>query len=184
MSKSALMWNPVSPLEGNEQRACQRVGISARIRSPEEVVIHHIHQGKTTPGQSNNGNGSMPLETDVVSPVFCIAPREWLVVSKSESTVREMTSDLENVSDFPCYQTDFSDRYSVIELSGAGVMTTLARGTGIDLEGQCEEVGHYVQTRLFDRPVIIHKVSANGDFDIYVDRSLAVQLMIWLFDDE
>ncbi len=196
MSKAALIWNPVSPFEGREQRGCNLTRMSARVRSPGEMMIHHVHQGKIAKeAEYNEKNCSTEVAAIVKSvhagektsadtdfPVFCISPRECLMVSKSVHSLQEKVSRLNDVSDFPYYTTDLSDRYAVIKLSGPGVASALARGTAVDLEGLCRDVGSYVQTRLFNRAVIIHRVSMVGDFDIYVDRSLSVQLMIWLFD--
>ena len=196
MSKSALTWKPISPFESNGPGECQGTRLSARIRAPEEVIIHHLHQGKRVQGEANpKGVETDALEFDVIgankslsadtsSPVFCIAPQEWLLVSRIERVVCEKIISFDKASDAPCYSTNVSDRYSIIELSGSAMPATLARGSGVDLEGQCHAVGQYVQTRLFDRPVIIHKVSVDGGFDIYVDRSLSVQLWQWLFDTD
>lgn len=108
--------------------------------------------------------------------VFWCAPGEWLIVSASlsaEDLCGILGGSPESVN---CAATDAGSGLTCIRIAGDGALARLAGGCSAPLEDTIE--GHYLLTRLFGLPALIHKVDDSTAFDLYIDRSTSS----WLWD--
>ena len=162
----------------------EREGI--RLSVEPETQIVHIQRLASQPSQhlSLVGEDALPERVesmlDLQSPLFFLSPSRWLCVNRAV--------ELPDTGSSRIYDgwviTDLSSRYRVLGLSGSNANTLLMTGTSVNLERECCDPGQYVQTRLFDSPVIIYCVGSDDNgaavpspvYRIYVDRSLVEQL--------
>ena len=114
--------------------------------------------------------------------VFWLAQNEWLIASKDIDAVEWCEKLAEIVSDKTQAINDLSDSLISIDVSGENSQVLLAEGCGIDLHAEKFSTGRYASTRFLDSSVIIHRISEEPGFRLYVDRSVALHLWHWLAD--
>ena len=115
-----------------------------------------------------------------------LGPDEWLVVAddggeKLKGSLREALTGVDAAV------TDVSDARAVIRLTGAGAREVLAKGCTLDLHRRVFGPGQVAQTTLAKADVILFQsvdddASGEPSFDIYVGRSFAEYLWLWLED--
>ena len=76
----------------------------------------------------------------------------------------------------------WSEIITSIRLSGSAANRLLARGCNQDFHPSKFSVGRFCHTEIARIPVIIFQRDDRNDFDIYVDRSLAMDAWLWLRD--
>jgi sarcosine oxidase subunit gamma len=105
---------------------------------------------------------------------------EWLISSSSRPALdRELAGTLQEF-----HSTVFGAKsaWVILELSGNNVRDLLARGCDLDLHPKQFPPGRFAQTNIVNVPVwLYHQISAEK-IDLYVDRSLAMDLWLWLRD--
>ena len=109
-----------------------------------------------------------------------IGKDEWLISSANRQALdRELAATLQNT-----HSTVFDVRsaWVILELSGNNVRSLLARGCEQDLHRAKFPPGRFIRANVIGIPVFLyHQVEANK-IDLYVDRSLAMDLWLWLRD--
>jgi sarcosine oxidase subunit gamma len=115
-----------------------------------------------------------------------MSPDEWLIVTPGngpgmESTLRQAFGD-QHVS-----LADVGDNYTVVEVSGAKARDVLAKGCPLDLHPREWPAGKVGGSLVSKANVVIHRSDdgddeANPRFDLYVRRSFAEYLWLWLED--
>ncbi|MGH9648088.1 MAG: sarcosine oxidase subunit gamma [Bryobacteraceae bacterium] len=112
--------------------------------------------------------------------VFWLGPDEWLVVGspgREETLVKELRESLagQHVS-----IVDVSEARTVIVVTGRRAQDALQKGTPIDLHPRVFQAGHCAQTGLSKANVILHRLSDEPRFEVYVTISFADYLWNWL----
>jgi len=116
--------------------------------------------------------------------VLSLGPDEWLlVVDDADGTVAEqlVIALRTGLTGAGTAVTDVSDSYAVIGVEGVNVRDLLAKGCPLDLYPTKFHVGEAAQTLIGRADVILHQIDDKG-FDLYVRRSFAEYLWLWLED--
>ena len=111
-----------------------------------------------------------PLQRAGTDPaVFWCAPGEWLIVGANvtDGSLRKVLGGLPDSVN--CVVTDSGCGLACIRMAGDGALPRLARGCSAPLEHTAG--GHYLLTRLFGMPALVHKVDDSPAFDLYIDRT-------------
>jgi sarcosine oxidase subunit gamma len=72
-----------------------------------------------------------------------------------------------------------SDSYGVFSLSGSEATDVLLHGCSMDLHDTCFPAGSCTRTGLAQTEMILHKISAAPEFEIYTDVSYANYIANW-----
>ena len=113
-----------------------------------------------------------------------LGPDEWLLVADhANGTVAErLVATLRAGMAGPGIAiVDVSDSYAVIGVNGANVRDLLAKGCPLDLHPAKFQPGQVAQTVIGRADVVLHQIDDMG-FEIYVRRSFAQYLWLWLED--
>jgi sarcosine oxidase subunit gamma len=115
-----------------------------------------------------------------------MSPDEWLIVTPgdgpgTEATLRQAFGG-QHVS-----VADVSDNYTVVEVSGANARDVLAKGCPLDLHPREWPAGQVGGSLVAKANVVLHRCddgsdAANARFELYVRRSFAEYLWLWLED--
>ena len=109
-----------------------------------------------------------------------LADNEWLIASTNRPALdRELAASLHS-SHARIFNADSA--WVRIRLSGSAANRLLARGCNQDFHPSKFSVGRFCHTEIARIPVIIFQRDDRNDFDIYVDRSLAMDAWLWLRD--
>lgn len=112
--------------------------------------------------------------------IFWQTPSEWLIIIAAT----ELLSWQKKLRQSECRHTwtidDVSDALVCIEIAGPASPVLLAEACGIDLHPQHFATGRYTGTSLFGLSVLLHRVSNEPRFHLYIDSSLAWHLWQWL----
>jgi sarcosine oxidase subunit gamma len=111
-----------------------------------------------------------------------LGPDEWLVVAAPDAQ-----ADLEGRLSVALTGTggaviDVTDQRTVLELSGSAARDVLAAGCAIDLHPRAFAPGDCVQTLVGQVGVILAQRLETPAFSIFVRRSFADHLALWLLD--
>ena len=113
-----------------------------------------------------------------------LGPNEWLIVGPDPDGAggARLASRFQHALDgHHAAVTDVTESYSVIGVWGARARDLLQKGTGLDLHARSFQPGHVAQTALAHADVIIHQIGPLA-YDLYVRRSFAEYLWLWLED--
>ena len=147
-------------------------GTAERLDEMEEVI------GLAPPTQALQS-----VAKDSISLLW-LGPDEWLLVADhTNGTVAErlMATLRAGLAGPGIAIVDVSDSYAVIGLSGANACALLAKGCPLDLHPAKFPPGQVAQTVVGRADVIVHRIDESG-FELYVRRSFAQYLWLWLED--
>ena len=114
--------------------------------------------------------------------VLWLGPDEWLV-SGAAGREAGLAADLRAaLGETLCAVTDVTEAQTIIALGGARARAVLRKGCRIDLHPRAFRPGQCAQTALAKAQVLLHQTGDAPDYDIYVDRSFAEYLWLWLDD--
>lgn len=128
---------------------------------------------------------ALPLEARTAASkgdctVLWIGPNEWWATAPDRS---DMSARLSDALEGPGVAlTDIGESRTVIRISGPRARDTLAKGCTLDLHPRAFGAGRCSQTLLAKATVVIHQVSDEPVYDLYVLRSFAEYLWLWLED--
>jgi sarcosine oxidase subunit gamma len=115
-----------------------------------------------------------------------LGPDEWLVTCPAGEVARLQSSLREALADVHAAVTDLTDGRVAFRLAGPSARDVLAKGCPLDLHPRVLTVGSCAQSLLAKAAVLIHLVDDDQTrgpaFDVYVARSFAHYLWMWLED--
>lgn len=111
---------------------------------------------------------------------YRLAPNRWLVCYEKAHGLGERL--VRTSSGMAAAVNDVSDGYVSIHLSGKLAYDLLVRGCEQDLHRRAFGQGRFAATELAAIDVIIHATSEPDSYELIVDRSLAMDLWMWLKD--
>ena len=119
-----------------------------------------------------------------------LGPDEWWVVTpgpEPESGPGMATSLRATLADRHGAVTDVSDSRTCLRISGPRARDLLCKGIPFDLHPRAFPVGHCAQSHLAKTGVVVHLIAEGGSsegptFELYVLRSFAEYLWVWLED--
>ena len=126
----------------------------------------------------------MPNTTANVKNITALwlGPDEWLVVGAPEGE-DALAASLRAALDGQHYSvTDVTEGRTIIGLSGPHARDVLMKGCPIDIHPREFKAGDCAQSTLAKANIILHQVSDDPSYDIYVERSFASYLWDWLED--
>jgi sarcosine oxidase subunit gamma len=170
-----LPWS-LEPEESNpavnltELRFIEQIGV--RVRPPIPAYL----AGVPLPLQPNRVASMRTLRT------LWLGPDEWLVTSP-EGMAPDLLGRLTRaLAGRHAQVTDLSASRAVIEIAGLRARDLLQKGCGLDLHPRAFGPGHCAQTLFAKLPVIIDQTSAAPLYRLFVRRSAARWLALWLID--
>ena len=111
-----------------------------------------------------------------------LGPDEWLVTAPNGQEQELFKAFSGATAAHHAAITDVSDARTVLLLSGLNARDVLEKGCGLDLHPRVFQTGHCAQTRLARTGVLLHQISDEPAYEIYVGWSFAAYLWIWLED--
>jgi sarcosine oxidase subunit gamma len=115
-----------------------------------------------------------------------LGPDEWLVTCPAGEVTRLQSSLREALADIHAAITDVTDGRVALRVAGPSAREVLAKGTPLDLHPRAFPPGSCAQSLLTKAAVLIHLLEDDPErgpsFDVYVARSLAQYLWMWLED--
>ena len=124
------------------------------------------------------GKGKAGAKTRVEA--LWLGPDEWWVLGADPA---KLAAKLAKALDGqPAAVTDVSESRTRIRVAGPRARDLLAKGCPLDLHPRVFKTGACAQGQLAKAPVLIHQVDDAPAYDIYVLRSFAEYLWLWLED--
>jgi sarcosine oxidase subunit gamma len=115
-----------------------------------------------------------------------LGPDEWLVTCPAHDVPRLVGALREALADVHAAITDVTDGRVAFRLAGPSARDVLAKGCPLDLHPRAFPVGSCAQSLLAKATVLIHLLDDDPErapsFDVYVPRSFAHYLWMWLED--
>jgi sarcosine oxidase, subunit gamma len=111
-----------------------------------------------------------------------LGPDEWLLVDDPGSEDRIVAECGEALATFHSSIVDVSADRTVIEISGGRSRHLLAKGCSIDLHPRAFAAGKCAQTNFSRAQVIITQTNNVPTWRLFVRRSFASYLALWLMD--
>jgi sarcosine oxidase subunit gamma len=133
----------------------------------------------------------LPLAPNRVSAsaslaVLWLGPDEWLVVQHDatpEAEVRLAARLRDALGGRHASVVEVGEQYCCITVAGARARELIMKGCPLDLHPRAfGGVGHCAQSHLSKSAIILHQVSDEPAFELYVRRSFADYLWRWLED--
>ncbi len=109
-----------------------------------------------------------------------LGPDEWWVLAPDSAKAAEKLA--KGLDSKPAAVTEVGESRTCIRLAGPRARDLLAKGCPLDLHPRVFGPGSCAQGQLAKAPVLIHQVSDEPAFDIYVLRSFSDYLWHWLED--
>ena len=112
---------------------------------------------------------------------FWLGPDEWWIVAPVDGpdTAATLRQALEGRF---CAVTDVSESRTCIAVAGPRARDLLAKGCPLDLHPRVFRMGLCAQSHLAKADIVLHQVGEEPVFDLYVLRSFAEYLWLWLED--
>lgn len=126
----------------------------------------------------------LPLDPNTTSTargttVLWLGPDEWLIVGPMEKEAQRLRAGL---AQHAAAVTEVGESRTVIGLSGPRARDVLMKGCTLDLHPRAFGSGHCAQTLLAKAGVLLHQAGDDPAYEIYVLRSFAEYLWLWLED--
>ena len=111
-----------------------------------------------------------------------LGPNEWLVVTPPDGQGAAAEALRAALKDLWAAVTDVSDSRAVIGLSGRHAREVLMKGCSLDLHPRVFGPGRSAQSAVARALVLLHQTDEAPSYDLYVHRSFAEYLWLWLED--
>lgn len=125
------------------------------------------------PNQSIDGEGRS---------ILWLGPDEFLVVTEPGGEAALAEALRQALRDHHAAVTDVSDGRTTIEIAGRHARDVLAKGCGLDLHPRVFSSGKCAQTGLAKARILLRQIDERPSFEIFVERSHAEHLWLWLKD--
>ena len=153
-----------------ELRFVEQVGL--RVKPPVAAYL----AGVPLPMQPNRVASMRTVRT------LWLGPDEWLVTAP-EGGAPELSARLTGaLAGRAAMVTDLSASRALIEIAGPRARRLLEKGCGLDLHPRAFGPGHCAQTLFAKLPVIIDQMAPAPAYRLFVRRSSARWLALWLID--
>ncbi len=123
-----------------------------------------------------------PNTTAAIDDVIAmwLGPDEWLVKTGDGKEAALSAALLQAVEGKHAAVTVISDAYMIFTISGKDARAVLNQGTGIDLHPRSFSPGACARTNLGKTGIILYQVDDTPAYDVYVWRSYAQYLGLWM----
>ncbi|HZS84064.1 MAG TPA: sarcosine oxidase subunit gamma family protein [Stellaceae bacterium] len=127
------------------------------------------------PGEPNRATGEGGRSA------LWLGPDEYLVVTEPGGEAALARSLAEALQDRGAV-TDVSDGRTAIEIAGSRARDVLATGCSLDLHPRVFRAGQCAQSGLAKARIILHQIDDRPGYRVFVERSHAEYLWLWLMD--
>ncbi len=132
-----------------------------------------VTNGSPLPAEPNDISGDDPC-------CMLIGENEWLITSREKADLGiELREALKKQR---AVVLDADNAWLALELSGTNALLLLSRGCDLDMHPRKFGHGKSSVTQIAGVPVVIFSHTMQDGFDIYVERSLAMDLWLWFRD--
>ena len=147
------------------------LNLRVRGRAPELWQAIETALGFALPREPNRtaGNGRVVA--------LWLGPDEWWLIGPPAA--QELDKAL---SELGCTLTEVGDSRTCIRISGPRARDLIAKGCPLDLHPRVFGPDHCAQSLMVKADVVLHQVSPAPAYDLYVARSFAEYLWLWLED--
>lgn len=115
-----------------------------------------------------------------------LGPDQWLLTCPASEAASLQGALREALAEVHSAVTEVSDAHVALRVAGPSARDVLAKGTPLDLHPRAFPPGSCARSLLVKASVVIHLVDNDRDrgpaFDVYVARSFAHYLWMWLED--
>jgi sarcosine oxidase subunit gamma len=114
--------------------------------------------------------------------ILWLGPDEWLIQTppgREASIIARLREALANIH---AAVTDVSGNRARVRLAGPNARDVLAKGCSLDLHPRRFGPGQCAQTLIVRAGAILHQIDDRPTYDLYVSRSFAEYLWMWLTD--
>ena len=145
--------------------------------TPEEGFLSAVHQliDITPPKESPH----TALRDGLTC--FWMGPDRWWLISEGAPLLPSTDELRQCLAGFEASTVDIGEAFTGLAVSGPNARDVLAKGCTIDLHPRAFQPGEVVQTNLGKAQVALFQVD-KGTYRIYVRRSFAEYLWLWLED--
>lgn len=126
----------------------------------------------------------LPLQPNTfnagLSTAYWVGPEEWLIASPAgeRPTLPALLEDA--LADMHASSNVLNGGYAAMRISGRNTTALLAKGCTLDLHPRQFSTGQCAQSGLAKASVLLSKVDDAPVFDVFVRRSFAEYLALWL----
>ena len=178
---------PVSPLEAD-----WKDGAAAQVRNTGIQVSENPNRRKLVYATDGSDAGLRAAVVSLGAPVpdgpnattgddpCCIwqAPNRWMIVYEKDSQLFDkLRKESEGLA---ATVIDVSDAWLSLDVSGSRANNMLTRGCEFDLHQRVFGKGRFAATQIARADVIIHARSSRDGYEILVNRTLAMDLWVWI----
>lgn len=178
-------------LEGRALRERGAAGIAMAERPfPGIVNLRGEHRlvspafeaafGFALPAEANRAAGTGAAGTGTGVTALWLGPDEWWVLGADSAELAEQLAKA--LDGQPAAVTAVGESRACITVAGPHARDLLAKGCPLDLHPRVFQSGGCAQSTLAKAGVVIHQVGDEPAYDIYVLRSFAEYLWLWLED--
>jgi sarcosine oxidase subunit gamma len=121
------------------------------------------------------------LAASTSTRVLCLAPGEWLIVSREKASILHQKLEPESAK-FGLTRLELTDGIGTLELQGPAARDVLSKGCGLDLHPRTFPPGRCTRTRFAQLPVVIESLDQPPRYELLVARSYSTWLADWLAD--
>ena len=178
----SLIEQPVLPPPSGRPPAADAIRCRERQGLCLTQVIARYGNTRAVAGVLGLGLPERPstTQTDGEIVVYCLRPRDWLILSpdgdgRRGGTAVEARRRLAGLA----AAVDQSHGRVVLRLAGEGSRAVLQGGVAVDLDPAVFPAGAMAQTAINGIAVLIHAIDTDS-FDLQVARSFAPDLAAWL----
>lgn len=159
-----------------ERRFTGKVNLRGNVEDQGFRAAVNGALGFEPPADANTVTGAGGFEA------LWLGPDEWLILTppgEEERVAGRLRQALQGRHAAVC---DVSEVRTIIRVSGPKARDVVAKGCSLDLHPRVFGPGRCAQSAVAKAQVILHQTDATPSFDLYVDRSLAEYLWLWLED--
>jgi sarcosine oxidase subunit gamma len=114
--------------------------------------------------------------------ILWLGPDEWLIVTPPGAEGLIIARLREALGSIHAAVTDVSGNRARLRLAGPNARDVLAKGCSLDLHPRHFGPGQCAQTLIVRAGAILHQIDDRPAYDLYVSRSFAEYLWMWLAD--
>ena len=114
--------------------------------------------------------------------ILWMGPNEWLVIVADGAQATVESALRRKLADIHCAIADVSHSRSVIVLAGRRAREVLMKGCALNFHPRAFGIDSCAQSHLARCHVLIHQITAEPAYEIYIHRSFARYAFHWLQD--
>ncbi len=136
--------------------------------------------GCALPREPNSVTG--PTDLNDGTRILWLGPDEWLLVAPVGNEQQLMETLADTLTKFHAAAVDVSESRTVLSVGGPSASEALAKGCSLDLHPRSFATGQCAQSEIARAHAIYHKVGEDPVFELYIHRSYAEYVWMWLED--